>query len=189
MNRPSTTGQATVLETPRLRLRHFSTDDAPFILELVNDAGWLRYIGDRGVRTLDDARSYIVRGPLDTYSRLGYGLYMVELTDGDVPAGMCGLLKRDYLDAPDIGFAFLPAHVGKGLAHEAAAAMLGYARSVLLMPRVLAITNPENEPSIRLLRKLGFSLEGMVVPAGESREICLFATAPRTAPTRQNGHA
>jgi len=178
LNRSNANGQTTVLETARLRLRHFVLDDAPFILELVNDPRWLRYIGDRGVRNLDDARNYIVRGPLDTYSRLGYGLYMVELKDGDVAAGMCGLLKRDYLDAPDIGFAFLPAHVGKGLAHEAAVGMLGYARSVLRMPRVLAITNPENEPSIGLLRKLGFSLERMVVPASETREICLYATAP-----------
>ncbi len=190
MNRSNANGQATVLETARLRLRRFSLDDAPFILELVNDPGWLRFIGDRGVRNLDDARNYIVKGPIDMYTRLGYGLYLVEVKDGKVPAGMCGLLRRDYLDAPDIGFAFLPAYVGKGLAHEAAVAMMGYARSVLHMPRVLAITNRENEPSIRLLGKLGFSLERMVVPEGESREICLFATAPREGTrTTENGHA
>lgn len=184
MNRSNAHGQGTVVETTRLRLCQLSFDDAPFILELVNDPDWLRYIGDRGVHNLEDARNYISKGPLDSYARHGYGLYKVELKDGNVPAGMCGLLKREFLDAPDIGFAFLPAYVGKGLAHEAAVALMGYARSVLRIPRVLAITNPENEPSIRLLGKLGFSLESMVLPVGESREICLFATAPP-----ENGHA
>jgi [ribosomal protein S5]-alanine N-acetyltransferase len=167
-----------IVETERLRLRQFTLDDAPFILVLVNDPAWLRFIGDRGVHDLDDARNYLVKGPMEMYAKLGYGLFMVELKDG-TPAGMCGLLKRDYLDAADIGFAFLPAYVGKGLAHEAAVALMGYARSVLHMGRILAITNPENEPSVKLLRKLGFQLEGMVRPPGEERDIYLFATQRR----------
>lgn len=174
----TTPADRVVLATERLRLRHFTTDDAPFIVELLNDPAWLRFIGDRGVRTLDDARRYLTTGPLEMYAKLGYGLYKVELADG-TPVGMCGLLKRDYLDAPDIGFAFLPAYVGKGFAQEVATALLGYARSMLHIHRILAITNPENEPSVKLLGKLGFKFEGMVQPPGEQREIYLFATQPR----------
>ncbi len=165
-----------VLETERMQLRWLSIDDAPFILELVNEPTWLQFIGDRGVRTLDDARNYIVKGPIEMYGRLGYGLYLVQRKDDLVPMGMCGLLKRSYLEDADIGFAFLPQHVGKGYAYEAAVAVMGYGRCVLGMKRILAITNPENAPSVKLLGKLGLRFERMVTPAGENREVCLFAT-------------
>src|SRR5690349_18580516 len=104
--------QLNVLETDRLVLRQLSTDDDAFILELLNDPGWLRFIGDRGVRTLEDARRYILSGPVDMYERLGFGLYAVELKAGGSPIGMCGLLKRATLPEVDLGFAFLPRYAG-----------------------------------------------------------------------------
>ena len=149
----------TVLETERLLLRHFDTGDAPFILALLNEPSFLRYIGDKKVRTLDDARQYILNGPVATYERHGFGLYQVELKDSHTPIGMCGLLKREELPQPDIGFAFLPDFWNKGFAFEAAAAVLNDARKRMKLDRVLAIVNPDNEPSIRLLEKLGFRFE------------------------------
>lgn len=167
-----------VLETERLILRRLTTDDAPFIFELVNDPDWLRFIGDRGVRTLDDARGYIVKGPIDMYARLGFGLYLVELKDIGAPIGMCGLLKRDTLEDADIGFAFLPRYRAQGHAHEAAAAVMKHAREVLGLARVLAIVSTDNHGSIRLLEKLGFRFERMIKFADEAEEIRLFAYDP-----------
>ena len=151
----------TVLETERLILRHFNPDDAPFILALLNEPSFLRYIGDKKVRTLEDARQYIANGPVATYARHGFGLYQVELKDTHTPIGMCGLLKREELPHPDIGFAFLPDFWNKGFAYEAAAAVLKDARERLQLDRLLAIVNPDNESSIRLLEKLGFNFEQM----------------------------
>ena len=148
-----------LLETERLILRHFNTDDAPFILALLNEASFLRYIGDKKVRTLDDARQYILNGPVASYERHGFGLYQVELKDTHTPIGMCGLLKREELPQPDIGFAFLPDFWNKGFAFEAAITVLTYAREPLQLDGLLAIVNPDNEPSIRLLEKLGFKFE------------------------------
>ncbi|MFI4982343.1 MAG: GNAT family N-acetyltransferase, partial [Nevskiales bacterium] len=113
-----------VLETERLVLRRLVAEDAPFILELLSDPSWLRFIGDKGVRNLDDARLYIRIGPAAMYARLGHGLYLTELKDGGIPIGLCGLIKRDTLDDVDIGFAFLPQYRGQGYAREAAAATL-----------------------------------------------------------------
>src|SRR5690349_5438916 len=132
----------TIIATQRLLLREFTTDDAPFILELLNDPAFLRYIGDKKVRTLDDAREYLVNGPIAMYQRHGFGLYRVELNETHTPIGMCGLLKREELPQPDIGFAFLPDYRNKGFAFEAAAAVLQDARERLQLDRVLAIVNP-----------------------------------------------
>ncbi|HJT67472.1 MAG TPA: GNAT family N-acetyltransferase [Pyrinomonadaceae bacterium] len=151
----------TVLETERLILRHFNTDDAPFILALLNEPSFLRYIGDKKVRTLEDAGQYILNGPVATYELHGFGLYKVELKDAHTPIGMCGLLKREELPQPDIGFAFLPDFWNKGFASEAAAAVLKDARERLKLDRILAIVNPDNEASIKLLEKLGFNFEQM----------------------------
>ena len=151
----------TVLQTDRLLLRHFNPDDAPFILALLNEPSFLRYIGDKKVRTLDDARNYILTGPVATYSKHGFGLYQVELKDSHTPIGMCGLLKREELPQPDIGFAFLPDFWNKGFAFEAAAAVLNDARERLNLNRILAIVNPDNDSSIKLLEKLGFKFEGL----------------------------
>ncbi len=168
----------TVLETERLSLRHLAEDDAAFILELTNDPDWLRHIGDRGIRTLDDARAYVRDGPATSYARHGFGLYLVELRDGAVPAGICGLLRRDWLEDADLGFAFLPRFRGMGLALEAARGTLEHGREALGLRRIAAIVSPENADSIRLLEKLGMRFERMALPPGGDREVCVYATGP-----------
>jgi len=149
------------LETQRLIIRELKVDDAQFILTLLNEPSFLRYIGDKEVRNLDDARRYILSGPVASYERHGFGLFRVELKDSHIPIGMCGLLKREELPDPDIGFAFLPDFWNRGYAFEAAAAVLNYARQRLKLDRILAIVNPDNDASIKLLQKLGFKFERM----------------------------
>ena len=149
----------TVLQTERLTIRQLTGDDAPFILTLLNEPSFLRYIGDKKVRNVEDARQYIHNGPAASYARHGFGLCLVELKDTAAPIGMCGLLKREELPDPDIGFAFLPDFWNKGLAFEAATAVLNDARNRLNLTRILAIVNPDNAPSIKLLEKLGFKFE------------------------------
>jgi ribosomal-protein-alanine N-acetyltransferase len=163
-----------ILATGRLTMRLMEERDAPFILELLNDPSFVRNIGDRNVRTLDDARDYIRKGPLASYERDGFGLWLVELGEG-TPIGMCGLLKRDGLDAPDIGFAYLPAFQSKGYGFEAARAVIEHARDTLLLPRVLAIVNADNAVSARLLAKLGLRCEGMVQLSDKEPPLRLFA--------------
>ena len=164
-----------VIETGRLTLRRLHEGDAPFIFDLVNDPAWLRYIGDKGVQTLDDARGYIRNGPVAMYAQHGFGLYCVELRENGMPIGVCGLLKRDTLPDIDIGFAFLPAFRSQGLARESAAATLDYARQTLGVGRVVAIVSPGNVDSARLLEKIGFRLERAVQMAEDSDPVNLFA--------------
>src|SRR4051794_18702973 len=148
-----------VLETERLILRRLSTEDADFILELVNEPSWLRFIGDRGVRTTLDACDYILKGPVDSYRRFGFGLYLTELKENAVPIGICGLIKRESLKDVDLGFAFLPEFRGKGYAYEASSAVMAYAKSAFGLNRIVAITNPDNYSSIKVLEKLGLRFE------------------------------
>jgi RimJ/RimL family protein N-acetyltransferase len=148
-----------VLETERLLLRELALDDAPFILTLLNEPSFLRYINDKNVRNLEDARQYMLNGPMASYARNGFGLYLVELKDSQTPIGLCGLLKREELPDPDIGFAFLPDFWGKGLAFESAAAVMNDARERLKHNRVLAVVKPGNDASIKLLEKLGMRFE------------------------------
>lgn len=164
-----------VLETKRLVLRRLSTHDAEFILGLLNEPSFLRYIGDRGVRTIEDARAYIAKGPIDSYDRHGFGLFLVSRKEDGAPIGMCGLLRRDALPDVDVGFAFRPAFWGQGYAFESAAAVLSYGREVLGLGRIVAITSPENEGSIRVLTKLGMRFEGMIRLADSEPEVRLFA--------------
>jgi RimJ/RimL family protein N-acetyltransferase len=152
-----------------------SEADAPFILDLLNDSDFLRYIGDKGVRTLDDARRYIADGPLASYARFGFGLDVVCLKTGGTPVGICGLLKRDGLPEPDIGFAYREPYRRVGYGYEAANACLSHAREALALTRVLAITSPDNTPSIRLLEKLGFGFERLVSLAEGQPAVTLFA--------------
>lgn len=166
-----------VLETARLILRHLNTGDAPFILALLNEPSFLRYIGDKKVRNLDDARQYILNGPVAMYEKHGLGLYQVELKDTHTPIGMCGLLKRDELPEPDIGFAFLPDFWNQGFAFEAAAAVLNDARERLKLNRILAIVKPDNESSIKLLQKLGMEFERNVNMSADRDNVKLFATS------------
>jgi RimJ/RimL family protein N-acetyltransferase len=165
-----------VLETERLILRRMTVEDSEFILELLNDPSWLRFIGDKGVRTLEDARGYILKSLVAMYERLGFGLYLTELKDGGVPAGICGLIKRDSLEDVDIGFAFLPEFCGKGYAYESASAVMAYGKRTFGLNRLVAITTPDNYPSAKLLEKLGFNFEGMVKLSDDSEEVSLFAS-------------
>jgi len=173
-NDVTTAERIKVLETERLILRHLHADDAPFILELLNDPAWLRYIGDKGVRTPDDARAYIRNGPADMYARFGFGLWRVERKDDGAPIGLCGLIKRDTLPDVDIGFAFLPAFRAQGYARESAAATLAHARDVLKLPRVVAIVSPGNDSSAALLEKVGLRFERTLQLSGRD-EVNYFA--------------
>jgi len=165
------------LTTARLRIRPLAPGDAAFILTLLNDPSWLRFIGDRGVRTLADAERYIRAGPMAMVARHGFGFGLVESIESGAAQGLCGLAQRDYLDAPDLGFAFLPAHRGQGLAFEAAAAVLAHGRTVLRLPRILATTRDENVASQRLLTKLGLRFERRIPHPDGRRELRLYAWA------------
>jgi RimJ/RimL family protein N-acetyltransferase len=163
-----------VLEAPRVRLRRLTELDAGFICSLLNQPSFIRYIGDRGVRSDDDARRYIREGPMTSYSKHDFGLYLVELKHDGAAAGICGLLKRESLEDVDLGFAFLPEYWSKGYAWEASCAVLEDAERRGLT-RVLAITSPDNEASIRLLRKLGFLFERTMRQPTEATDVRVFA--------------
>ena len=163
------------LRTERLALREFVTDDAEFILDLLNQPSFIQFIGDKGVRSVDDAKNYIATGPVESYHRHGFGLYLVELKDSQTPIGMCGVLKRESLPDPDLGFAFLPEYWGKGYAFESASAVLDQARNVFKLTQVLAITTPNNDASIKLLERLGFQFERVVKLSTDSEDVKLFS--------------
>jgi len=166
----------TTLETGRLLLHEFTAEDAAFVLRLVNEPAFLRYIGDRGVRTLEDARRYIADGPVAGYARDGHGLMRVVRKDDGVEVGMCGVLKRDTLPDPDIGFSFFPEYWSQGYALESAREVLRHASESLGLRRILAITTVDNEPSMRLLGKLGFRPEGLVNLGGEDLRLFVRET-------------
>jgi [ribosomal protein S5]-alanine N-acetyltransferase len=164
------------IDTERLLLRELGEDDAPFMLELLNDPGWLRYIGDRGVRDIDAARDYLLKGPMRMYRERGFGLYCVTLKESGAPIGVCGLIKRDTLDDIDIGFAFLGRHEGRGFGMESATAVMRHARYTLGIARVVAITSVDNHASMRLLERIGLRFEKLMTLAGDDKEVRLFAT-------------
>lgn len=163
-----------VLETERLILRHLTVEDSEFILELLNDPSWLRFIGDKGIRTIEAARDYILKSLVAMYERLGFGLYLTELKGDGIPIGICGLIKRDSLEDVDLGFAFLPKFRGEGYAYESASAVMAYGKRTFGLNRLAAITSPDNYISARLLEKLGFNFERMVKLSDDSAEIKLF---------------
>lgn len=166
-----------ILDTERLSLRWLAMNDAAFVRQLVNEPSWLRFIGDRGVRNDDDARRYLEKGPIAMYATMGFGLYLVELRDGGAPIGLCGFVKRDTLADVDLGFAFLPEFRGRSYAYEAASATMAFGRRALGLSRVVAITVPDNMPSIRLLERLGFRFERRVRLGDDAEELCLYAAA------------
>ena len=172
-----------MIETDRLDLHELSADsadDAAFILRLLNEPSFIRNIGDRGVRNLGDAAAYLRKGPVASYRDHGFGLYRMDAKASGEPIGMCGLLKRDTLDDADLGYALLPEFCGHGYAVEAATAVLAHARATLGLGRILAITDPANRASMRLLEKLGFRLEKQVRLSEDDIELNLFASqAPR----------
>lgn len=163
-----------VIETERLWLRQFKLSDAGFIVELLNSPGWLEFIGDRNVKTEEDARTYLLNGTIKSYETNGFGLFLVLLKDSDTPIGACGLLKRDFLDEPDLGFAFLPDYYGKGYGFESSGAILKYAQDKLNLTRVLAFTVPDNVASVKLLEKLGFRFDKKFNMPVTDEELFLF---------------
>lgn len=163
-----------ILETNRLTLRHVHTDDAPFILRLLNEPSWLQNIGDRHVRTLQDAESYIEYSFVAMYTRHGFGMFLVELNETQASIGLCGLIKREGLDDVDLGFAFLPEYWGKGYAFEAASPMLSYGKTAHDLSRLVAITLPTNSSSMNLLTKLGFQLEGTICLPNDTETLNLY---------------
>ena len=165
-----------VLESDRLRLRRLTTADGEFMLGLLNEPSFIANIGDRGVRTLEGARKYLVDGPIASYAKHGYGLYMVELKATGEPIGICGLVKRDYLEDADIGFAFLPPFWSQGYAFESAAAVKTFALETLGLGRVLAITSQDNVGSIKVLEKIGLKFAGMIRPPADAAEVRLFSS-------------
>jgi RimJ/RimL family protein N-acetyltransferase len=165
----------TIIETERLTLRKLAVEDAGFILNLLNQPSFIQFIGDRGVRTFEDANRYILRGAVASYERYSFGLYLTLLKESKIPIGICGLVKRDSLKDADIGFAFLPQYWSKGYAFESASAVLAYARNTLGLKRVLGITTPDNQGSIRVLEKIGLKFEQMVKLSEDNVELKLFA--------------
>jgi len=168
------------IETSRLKLRRLELTDADFIYRLLNDPHWLRFIGDKQITDLDGARRYIEDGPRAMYRRFGFGLNRVTLKDQDTPIGICGVLQRESLPLPDLGFAFLPEYRGQGYAQEAADAILQHAYSTLHQTQVVAIVHPDNHPSIRLLDKLGFCVDRQIriEPNREFVDLYVFHAKP-----------
>ena len=165
------------IKTERLTVRPFTFDDAPFILRLLNEPSFIENILDKGVRDLEGAREYLRDGPMASYERHGFGLWRVGLLENDRPIGMAGLIKRDYFDAIDIGYALLPEYCGAGYAFEATSAIMDYAREDLKAEKVLAIVFEENVSSIKLLGRLGFESDGVVRIPGNDKDTKLFVSA------------
>lgn len=164
-----------ILETARLTLRRFTLDDAEFMLGLLNEPSFIANIGDRGVRTVEGARQFLLSGPIASYERNGYGHYLVELRGSLTPIGTCGLINREFINEIDVGFAFLPAFWSQGYAFEAASAVMEYGRSQLGLKRIVAVVSPGNTGSIRVLTKLGLHYSGPTQLAADAEVIHLFA--------------
>lgn len=167
-----------VLETERLALRWLTTDDTSFILKLVNEPAWKLYIGDYGIRTLEDAESYIRKGPAAMYARRGFGLYLVELKATGTPVGICGLIKRESLEDVDVGFALLQEFWGNGYAFESASAVIDFGRRTFQLSRILAVSSKANQASTKLLEKLGFHCERPARLKPGADEVNLYAIGP-----------
>ena len=165
-----------ILETERLILQQASTDDAEFILALLNEPSFIHNIGDRGVRTLDEARDYIINRMVASYENFGFGMYLVILKGTGIPTGLCGLVKRDGLDDVDIGYAFLPQYWSKGYATESALAVKEYAKDTVGLERLVGITAPKNQGSIQVLEKIGLEFEKMVRLSEDDIELKLYVT-------------
>ncbi len=165
----------TTLSTARLRLRPMDEADAPFLLEILNEPAFIRNIGDRGVRTVEQAVTYMRERIIAQYERHGFGMGLVELTESGEPVGICGLIKRESLDDIDVGFSLLERYWSRGYAAEAATAVVNDARDVRKLARLVAIVAPHNTPSVRLVEKLGFHLEKKVRLTPDDDELLLFA--------------
>jgi ribosomal-protein-alanine N-acetyltransferase len=167
-----------MIQTPRLTIAQLSWSDWPFILELLNTPGWLQYIGDRNVHNEEQAKAYLTHGPIKSYHEFGFGLMKVSLTETQQPIGMCGLLKREALPHPDLGFAFLPQFNGQGFALESATAIVQHVRNALGVQIILAIVQPNNARSIQLLEKLKFQHERDINLPGSTEKLRLYHSQP-----------
>jgi len=156
-----------MMRASRLLISHFTVDDAAFILELVNTEGWLKYIGDKNIRSMEDATRYLLDGPLSDYKKDGFGLFKIIELDSGESVGMCGLLERNYLEYPDMGFALLPEFEGRGFMTEACEYLLQWYSEVLGLERISAIVQQDNSRSIGLLRKLDFTFDKMIERDGD----------------------
>jgi len=163
-----------IAESERLKIRAFTLDDAEFIVALLNSPGWIQFIGDRNVKTHEEATKYCQNKIIESYNQFGYGFYLVERIGDSQPLGMCGLAKRTYLDHPDLGFAFLPEFHGKGYAFESCTMLFQSTIKCIKNEKLYAITVPENGKSIQLLKKLGFSFREKIMPPLENDELFLF---------------
>jgi [ribosomal protein S5]-alanine N-acetyltransferase len=163
------------MKTERLTLRPFSQKDTRFIVELLNDPGWLRFIGDREVRTVDDAHAYLTNGPLAHAAKHGFALGAVERTSDGALIGMCGLIRREGLDDVDLGYAILPAYRGQGYAREAAAAWLACGFDEFGLKRIVAITKLDNAPSQRVLESIGMRFERRLRLPQNTEDSLLYA--------------
>ncbi|WP_114766424.1 GNAT family N-acetyltransferase [Vibrio rhodolitus] len=165
-----------VCETERLIVRHFALSDAPFIVRLLNQDSFIRYIADKNVRTEEDAINYLTQGPLASYAQYGFGLNLVMFKECQTPIGMCGVLKRDELEYPDLGYAFLDEFAGKGYASEAAANTLTSTMTQCELETVLAVTLLNNARSNKLLDTVGFSLQGTIELYGSLNNLYQYQT-------------
>lgn len=164
-----------IVETPRLKIRKLAVDDAEFILGLVNEPSFLANIGDKGVRTVDDARNFILDGPWKRNQKPGYGQFLVELKPDGIPIGVCGLLYRERLDLTDVGCAFLPAYWRRGIATEAASAVMDYGRTILGIETIVGLTSEKNHASIALLENFGMTFQGIVKMTDDDPGTALYA--------------
>jgi ribosomal-protein-alanine N-acetyltransferase len=163
-----------VAQSSRLRLRHIEMDDAEFIMGLLNDPDFLKFVGDKNARDLDSTQDYIQQGPVASYENFGFGLYLVELIDGAEPIGICGLLKRTFIEYVELGFALMPGYRGHGYAFEAAQATIEYARNTLDLPQIVAISASDNLRSIKLLERLGMQFDKMMALPVTEKEVKLL---------------
>ncbi|PIA79124.1 GNAT family N-acetyltransferase [Gaetbulibacter sp. 4G1] len=165
-----------IAETERLLISKVSLQDAPFFVKLMNTPHWLKYIGDRNIRSVKDAEANLKNGILKSYKDNGFGFYKVLLkAENNKTIGTAGLIKREQLDDVDVGFGFLPEYEGKGFGFEASVEIMKLAKSEFKLKKVVAITNPDNHNSIKLLEKLGLVFEKRVNPFEEDKELLLFA--------------
>jgi RimJ/RimL family protein N-acetyltransferase len=163
-----------IFETARLKLREFGLRDASFIVGLMNSPGWLQFIGDRNIRNEEDAIAYLKSGPIKSYADNGFGLWLVECKDTGTAVGMCGILKRDNLANPDIGFALLSEYAGRGYGREVAEATLSYAFETLELPAIAAITKPDNHKSIKLLEAIGLKFQTRIAGSNQGEHLLLY---------------
>ena len=165
-----------ILETERTILREVAETDASFILDLLNHPAFIRYIGDRKVRSVEQAREYIESRFTGSYKQFGFGMWVIELKADNTPIGVCGFVRREKLPDADIGFALLSRFEKKGYGFETAAAAMRYGSEELNLERVLAITSQDNEASGKLLGKLGFKFDGLIKISDDAEEAKLFSS-------------